>query len=123
MTREDAKKILPFIKAYSEGKTIQIEKLTSNGHVWVDLEDPTFVAAPNSYRIKPSNTEDRSSQYEYNENDRTGTDGIISYLRGAIKDLNNLSGMATEDDNKIVDTICMVYRAIGKIKDANVAVK
>lgn len=49
MTREEADKLLPIIKAYSEGKVIQFE---DDGN-WCDLTNPGFGSNPNFYRIKP----------------------------------------------------------------------
>ena len=49
MTRENAKKLLPIIKAYSEGKEIQ--HFWENK--WEDIKFPQFVDLPSSYRIKP----------------------------------------------------------------------
>ena len=49
ITRENAKKLLPIIKAYSEGKKIQF----FNGAEWVDKEETLFFdAEPHRYRIK-----------------------------------------------------------------------
>ena len=48
-TKEDAKKLWPIMKAYSEGKKIQF----FNGEEWVDKEILTFVSEPHRYRIKP----------------------------------------------------------------------
>lgn len=42
MTREQAKALLPFIQAFSEGKTIQF---ISNGK-WVDLDSASFMLTP-----------------------------------------------------------------------------
>ena len=50
MTREEAKALLPIIKAYAEGKTIQGFD-DENG--WNDLNEPAFDGDPSSYRIKP----------------------------------------------------------------------
>lgn len=50
MTREEAKELLPIIKAYAEGKTIQI---FDDRNEWNDLNKPTFDGDPSSYRIKP----------------------------------------------------------------------
>ena len=50
MTREEAKELLPIIKAYSEGKDIEI--LVSTGE-WELLTDPYFDNEPSRYRIKP----------------------------------------------------------------------
>ena len=49
MTREDVKKLLPIIKAYSVGKKIQF----FNGEEWIDKEKPSFDSEPHRYRIKP----------------------------------------------------------------------
>lgn len=48
MTKEQAKALLPFIQAFSEGKTIQFK---SNGK-WVDLDSASFMLTPERYRIK-----------------------------------------------------------------------
>lgn len=54
MTREEAKELLPVIKAFAEGKTIQV-KVTDNR--WYDWKDKTdelnFNSGPQNYRIKP----------------------------------------------------------------------
>lgn len=49
MTREETKELLPIMEAYSEGKTIQIK----NKDKWVDLDEASFSASPDKYRIKP----------------------------------------------------------------------
>lgn len=54
MTREDAKKLLPIIKAYSEGKRVQTFNSTHNK--WNDLSEPAFDGCPSIYRIKPEST-------------------------------------------------------------------
>ena len=54
MTREDAKKLLPIIKTYSEGKTVQTFDITHNK--WNDLSEPVFDGCPSNYRIKPEST-------------------------------------------------------------------
>lgn len=52
MTPEQAKYLLPIIKAYSEGKTIQIQSLDDK-LTWTDLAWPNFVCDVKRYRIKP----------------------------------------------------------------------
>lgn len=52
MTREEAAKLLPIIKAFSEGR--EIETKTSSG--WVSIGSMSFVGSPQDYRIKPSPT-------------------------------------------------------------------
>ena len=51
MTREEAKELLPIIKAFSEGKTIEI----GDNRGWRDLiiDSPKFDCEPSCYRIKP----------------------------------------------------------------------
>ena len=49
ITRENAKELLPIIKAYSEGKKIQF----FNGIEWIDKEIIYFDSEPHRYRIKP----------------------------------------------------------------------
>lgn len=50
MTREEAGKIFPIIKSYSEGKQIEFYNPCEGG--WVLIEDPDFSYSANSYRIK-----------------------------------------------------------------------
>lgn len=50
MTREEAKKLLPIIQAYAEGKTVQY--FSAGGRRWVDCNDPLF-SKDVKYRIKP----------------------------------------------------------------------
>lgn len=48
MNRETAKKMLPLIKAFSEGKAIQVK----DGFEWLDVAYPGFMEG-SEYRIKP----------------------------------------------------------------------
>ena len=50
MTREEAKEMIPIIKAFSEGKKIQV---SDNGKGWMETEYLIFNLSPNCYRIKP----------------------------------------------------------------------
>lgn len=50
MTREQVKIMLPIMKAFAEGKTIQY---LVDGKKWIDIDDPTFVKQVAYYRIKP----------------------------------------------------------------------
>ena len=50
ITREDAKKLLPIIKAYSEGKEIEYKDYKDE---WGVIEKFTFSDEPSHYRIKP----------------------------------------------------------------------
>ena len=49
MTREEAKELLPIIKAYSEGKEIEYEDYDGE---WGVLGNQLFKDKPNKYRIK-----------------------------------------------------------------------
>lgn len=51
MTPEQAKYLLPIIKAFSEGKTIQVQS-EYDPSVWYDLVNPSFTSDM-AYRIKP----------------------------------------------------------------------
>ena len=53
MTREEAKKLLPIIQAFSEGKTIQSRCIIDEIPLWWDDDDPTFNVVDFDYRIKP----------------------------------------------------------------------
>lgn len=51
MNRQEAKKLLPIIQAYAEGKTIQVKAIDG---IWYDDEDMVkFDSSPQNYRIKP----------------------------------------------------------------------
>ena len=49
MNRKEAAKLLPFIKAFSEGKCVE----TKTGSGWISMENMNFTGNPDSYRIKP----------------------------------------------------------------------
>ena len=53
MNREQAKSLLPIIKAFSEGKTIQSKCITDDISLWWDDNNPTFEVDDFDYRIKP----------------------------------------------------------------------
>ena len=48
MDRNQAKELLPIIKAFSEGKVIE----TKTGSGWISIENMSFAGNPDSYRIK-----------------------------------------------------------------------
>ena len=53
MTRQEAKEMLPIIKAFAEGKEIQYRTCPDK---WVDIEENervNFTSPPSDYRIKP----------------------------------------------------------------------
>lgn len=49
MDRNQAKELLPIIKAFSEGKGVE----TKTGSGWISIENMSFAENPDSYRIKP----------------------------------------------------------------------
>ena len=51
VTREEAKELLPIIKAFAEGKVIQCKNCITNE--WRDFDEPAFNGLPDNYRIKP----------------------------------------------------------------------
>lgn len=55
MTREEAKKLLPVLQAYAEGKTIQLRERSNCPNCYVDLDNNVhFDTYPAEYyRIKP----------------------------------------------------------------------
>ena len=53
MTREQAKKLLPVITAFAEGKTIEVK---NSKNEWNERNDLYFVGNPKVYRIKPEPT-------------------------------------------------------------------
>lgn len=53
MTREEAAKLLPIIKAFVEGKQIQCKVSDGKGGEWVNTFHPTFDVENFDYRIKP----------------------------------------------------------------------
>lgn len=56
MTRDNAAKLWPIVKAYAEGKKIQVYTRVAVNHpmmCWIDEDNPAFSLAADSYRIKP----------------------------------------------------------------------
>jgi hypothetical protein len=51
MTREQAKKLAPFIQAYGDGKTIQVLRQAYGSKNWIEVNDPDWDGS--EYRIKP----------------------------------------------------------------------
>lgn len=49
MTREEAKKLMPVIQAFADGKDVE----TKTGSGWMSIENISFAGKPDSYRIKP----------------------------------------------------------------------
>lgn len=56
MTKEEAKKLIPVIQAYIEGKQIQsrVKDETISADAWFDDSNPAFDSLTEEYRIKPT---------------------------------------------------------------------
>ena len=50
MDRNQVKRLLPIIKAFAEGKTIQLKTVDKG---WQDIHSASFDSNPKNYRIKP----------------------------------------------------------------------
>ena len=64
MTREEAKEMLPIIKAFAKGKVIEI---FDDEIGWVEKENPKFNLNPEFYRIKPKHRPFKSHEECWNE--------------------------------------------------------
>lgn len=53
MNRNEAKELLPIIKAFSEGKTIQVKQTTGEWVSFSHISHMSFDSEPKCYRIKP----------------------------------------------------------------------
>ena len=60
MDRESAKKLLPIITAFAEGKVV--ERKDSDG-LWVVVNNPRFNDGPENYRLKPEPKEIWVNEY------------------------------------------------------------
>ena len=122
MTRERAKELLPILKAYAEGKTIQCKM----GDGWYDLSDPNFAGFDvKLYRVKPSKYNEifklkemlekaeipfdwiehndfrNGYQICYPEKGEKCVCSVIehSFSYGSQKDLLEIQGLLTEEEN------------------------
>lgn len=64
MTREEAKKMLPILVAFAEGKTIQSRCIKGDKSLWYDDEDPSF-DDDLEYRIKPDSKPESKIDVNY----------------------------------------------------------
>lgn len=53
MDRNQAKRLLPIIQAFAEGKVIQSRHIKSGSSLWYEVETPNFDNNDFEYRIKP----------------------------------------------------------------------
>lgn len=105
MTREEAKELLPIIKAYSEGK--EIEYFISTKREWDLITDPIFGDEPSKYRIKtetkyrPFNSvEECFNEMKYHEPfgwvKNKNTNKLYNILT-IYEDTNRILGISVED--------------------------
>lgn len=84
MTREEAKKILPILTAYAEGKTVQVSIYKGGQREWVDLlEEFPFGNShfkPGAYRIKPTYRPFRNGAECWEEMQKHGPFGWIKAI-------------------------------------------
>ena len=67
MNREKAKKLLPIIQAFAEGKEVQFNYGKSEANpAWRVCQDLDFFADPNRYRVKPELKEIWVNEYSNN---------------------------------------------------------
>ena len=85
MTREEAKKLLPFIQAYCEGKTIQSKCITDDISLWWDDNNPTFEVDDFDYRIKsePKYRPFKNAEECWNEMQKHQPFGWVKYKDGS----------------------------------------
>lgn len=69
MKREEAKKLVPIIQAFADGKTIQLKV---DGGGWKDTAEPQFLFSAENYRIKP----EPRTFYSYRYRDSVGVNGL-----------------------------------------------
>lgn len=90
ITRENAKELLPIIKAYSENKEIEY----FNGLKWEDREEFRFSADPSQYRIKSKYRPFKSVEECWEEMQKHQPFGWVKY-----KNENNYSQITYLHDN------------------------
>lgn len=64
MTREEAKKMLPILVAFAEGKAIESRCVKGDTSLWYDDEDPSF-DDDFEYRIKPDSKPESKTDVNY----------------------------------------------------------
>lgn len=67
MNREEATKLLPIIKAFSEGETIQVKdkRLSDEEDSWSETDDCSFNIEKFDYRIKPNSKPESNTDVNY----------------------------------------------------------
>ena len=97
ITREDAKKLLPIIKAYSEGKEIQFLNYEEE---WIDKEKLSFDAEPYRYRIKsePKYRPFKNSQECWEEMQKHQPFGWVKVKDKLVSNKYNILDLTTYSD-------------------------
>ena len=91
ITRENAKELLPIIKAYSEGKEIEHKNYKNE---WSVLEELKFSDDPSNYRIKPKYRPFKDAEECFNEMGKHQPFGYIKY-----KDRNSYFSISFGDNS------------------------
>ncbi len=98
MTKEEAKKLLPVIQAYTEGKEIQCAYLKGEQLVWEDCENPTWLDMY-LYRVKPEKPEDKYRPFKSKEECWEEMKKHESF--GWIKDVNSIYNITAMNNENI----------------------
>lgn len=85
--KKDIDKLMPILKAFAEGRTIQF---AVNGDSWIDIDGneeglflDTFIATSQRYRIKPEKVERIDKKY---------ISGDFVYIHGSLRIIDNCDG-------------------------------
>lgn len=75
MNREQAKRNLPFIQAFAEGKELQVR---GTGGTWITQDSFMFSGGEGAYRIKPDPRAIYRIEVQYKHNDMWATFSTVS---------------------------------------------
>lgn len=105
MIRNQAKELLPIIKAFSEGKVIQSRHIKGGASLWYDVETPNFDNNDFDYRIKPE------PKYRPFKDAEECWQEMLKHLPfGWVKRFGNYTEIITLDNNTIT-----LSNSIGKV--------
>ena len=115
MKRENCKALLPIMKAYAEGKTIEVKNLMGK---WEELPEPKFDNTPEKYRVKAE------KEYRPFKNEKECWEEMLKHQPfGWIKDeykyvhivcvhKNKIEFSPDEDDNGTLFTSTMDFTSV-----------
>lgn len=88
MIRQDAQELLPIIKAFAEGKIIEV----FDDDRWVEIFDPSFCLSPKYYRVKPEPKYRPFKTHEecWNEARKHNDFPWIRYIDGGFTQIKNI---------------------------------